>query len=66
MRRRGVYGSSLIKKRRYWPRGVHRDGINKYFIKKKVGDMGCPSGEWDETEFNIFVMKEPTYNIMMM
>ena len=28
--------------------------------------MGCLSGEWDEKEFNIFVLKEPDYNIMMM
>ena len=28
MRKRGVYGSALIKKRRYWPSGVHGDGIN--------------------------------------
>ena len=28
--------------------------------------MGCLSGEWDETEFNIFVLKELDYNIMMM
>ena len=28
--------------------------------------MGCLCGEWDETEFNIFVLKEPDYNIMMM
>ena len=28
--------------------------------------MGCLSGEWDETEFNIFVLKDLDYNIMMM
>ena len=28
IRKRGVYGSVLIKKRRYWPTGVHGDGIN--------------------------------------
>ena len=28
MRKRGVYGIGLIKKRHYWPRGVHIDGIN--------------------------------------
>ena len=28
--------------------------------------MGCLSDEWDETEFNIFILKEPDYNIMMM
>ena len=28
--------------------------------------MGCIIGEWDDTECNIFVMKEPGYIIMMM
>ena len=28
--------------------------------------MGCLCGEWDETEFNIFVLKEPDYNIIVM
>ena len=27
--------------------------------------MGCLSGEWDEVEFNVFVLKDPDYNIMM-
>ena len=27
--------------------------------------MGCLSGEWDETEFNIFVLKDLDYNIMI-
>ena len=29
--KRGVYGSALIKKRRYWPTGVHGYSINNYF-----------------------------------
>ena len=28
--------------------------------------MGFLSSEWDETEFNIFILKDPDYNIMMM
>ena len=28
--------------------------------------MGCLSGEWDETEVNICVVKEHDYNIIMM
>ena len=27
--------------------------------------MGCLSGEWDETEFNVF-FEDPDYNIIMM
>ena len=59
-------GSVLIKKRRYCPRGVHGDGINEYFSTKNIGDVVYINVEWDETEFNIFVMKETDYNIMMM
>ena len=28
--------------------------------------MGCISGEWDETEFNLFVLNDTGYNIMTM
>ena len=52
--------------RRYWPRGVYRYTINDYFRSKNNGHVGCISGEWDDTEFNIFVLKDPDYNIMMM
>ena len=33
---------------------------------KKIGDVGCLSGEWEEKEINNFVLNEPDYNIMMM
>ena len=59
MRGWGVCGSALIKKRRFWPREVHGDGINDYFRSKNIDDVGCPSGEWNEKEFNTFVLKEP-------
>ena len=54
MRKRGVYGSALIKQRCFWPREDHGDGIDEYFSTENIGDMGCLRGEWDETEFNIF------------
>ena len=28
--------------------------------------MGCVSGEWDDTEFNVVISKDYDYNIMMM
>ena len=40
--------------------------MNGYFSSKNISDVVCLSGEWDETEFNIFLMKEPGYNIMLM
>ena len=55
----GSLWKCIEKKRRYWPRGVRGDDINNYFRSKNSGDVGCLSGELDETEFNIFVFKEP-------
>ena len=66
MRKRGFYGSALIKKRRYWPRGFHRYSMYDYFSVKTFGDVGCCSGEWGKTSLNVFVLKDPDYNIMMM
>ena len=34
-------------------------------LVQNIGNVGCLSDECDETEFNIFVMKGPDYNIMM-
>ena len=31
-----------------------------------IGDKGYLSGEWKETEFNIFVLIDPAYNIIIM
>ena len=44
--------------------GVHGYIINNDFSTKMIGDVGYLSGEWDNTYFDIFVMKEPDYNIM--
>ena len=52
-------GISLIKKIYYWPRGFHVGIINKCFSTKNIGYVVFLSGEWDEMEFNIFVIKKP-------
>ena len=56
----------MIKNRHYWHRGVHGGSINEYFSTKNIGGLGFPSGKWYETEFNIFVLKEPDHNIIIM
>ena len=32
-----VYGQSLIKKQRYWPKNVPGDAIDSYFANKELG-----------------------------
>ena len=37
--KKGVYAGALIKKRRYWPKSVPRDLINRKFSYKEVRDL---------------------------
>ena len=36
---KGVFAGALIKKRRYWPKGVPGDLIDEHFENMEVGDV---------------------------
>ena len=63
--KRGVYAALVIKKRRYWPRFVDGDMIDQGMDDKEVGDVGILSGVLTDVPFNIFCMKEPTWNMKL-
>ena len=66
----GVYAAALIKKRKYWPKGVPRDAIDKYFADKDVTHVDILEAITEEGHegkaFKIICFKEPEYvmNIM--
>jgi hypothetical protein len=63
----GVYSSALIKKRRYWPKGIPGDDIKAYFTDKPIGFTNrLPGTSSDGIPFDIFAMKEPDYVLMFM
>lgn len=64
LKKKGVYASALIKKRRQWPRDVPGDDINCHFDGKEVGHTDQLPGISDGTPFDI--MKEPNYVMMLM
>ena len=35
-----IYAVAMIKKRRYWPKGVPGEPIDTHFEDKEVGDVG--------------------------
>ena len=61
----GVYAAALIKKQKYWPKGVPGDAIDEYFADKDVTHVDMleaiteegPEGE----AFNFFCFKDPEY-----
>lgn len=66
LRKKGVFASALIKKRRYWPKYIPGDEIKKHFEEKEVGVVDCWGGELDGTKFHVQCMKEPEYVMSLM
>jgi Transposase IS4 len=62
----GVYGSALIKKRKYWPKYIDGDAVIQHFDNKEVGSHDALKGEREGKSFYIYAMKEPNYVMMMM
>ena len=65
IRKRGVYGIVLIKKRRYWPTGFTETALTINSGQKYILVM------WDILVVNgmrqsLFFLNDPDYNIMMM
>jgi hypothetical protein len=66
MRKKGVFGAALIKKRRYWPKFIPGDELDRHFDDKDVGFADAIKGVFDQVPFYIFAMKEPDYVMKIM
>ena len=66
LRKKGVFASALIKKRRYWPKHIPGDQIREYFSTKQVGDVDAMPGTLDGVQFHVFALKEPNYVLSIM
>ena len=66
LKKRGVYASALIKKRKYWPKYFKGDAIKQCVDEKAVGDCGAWKGKMEEVPFHVYAMKEPDYVMSLM
>ena len=59
----GVYADVLLKKRKYWPKGIPGDAIDQYFADKDVTYVDMLKAITEEgpegKAFHIFCFKEP-------
>ena len=66
----GVYAAALIKKRKYWPKGVLGDAIDKHFDDKDITHVDMLEAITEEgpegKAFKIFCFKEPAYVMKIM
>lgn len=63
---RGVYASAVIKKRRFWPKHINGDEIDKHFEGKEVGSVDALPGSMFHRRFHVFCMKEEDYVMKIM
>ena len=65
-KKRGIYASALIKKRKYWPKYIKGDVIRQHFDEKAVSDCDSWKGNMEEVPFHVYTMKEPDYLMSLM
>ena len=59
LRKKGVFVSVLIKKRRYWPVNIKGDAIDSHFASKEVDNVYSVKQVEDGVDYCVFFMKEP-------
>ena len=57
----GVYGTTVIKKKRYWTKYCNGDSIEACFRDKEVGDVYTVCGDLDGHNYMIHCIKEADY-----
>ncbi len=64
----GVYSCALIKKQKYWPKGVPGEAMQSFFNVDgvNVGDCHAIQGVMEGVTYNLWGMKEPDYVMRMM
>ena len=66
LRKKGVFASALIKKRRYWPKHIRGDDIKAHFDDKEVGSVDTWPSVMDGIKFGVYCLKEPDYVMSLM
>ena len=56
---KGVLGSALIKKRRYWPKGVPAEEILRHMQNNEVGYVDVDQGPIRGKSCHIMAIKSP-------
>ena len=57
LRTYGIFGSTVIKKQRYWPKYINGDDIKEHFKYKEIGTTEVRTGTLLNTKFNLFLFQ---------
>ena len=66
LKKMGVFAAAVIKNRRYWPKYVPGDEIDKRMKDDEVGQNRVMSSHLNGERYSFFMMKEPAFVMKMM
>ena len=66
LRKKGVFGAAIIKKRRYLPANIKGGSIDAHFSLKEVGNVDAVKQVEDGLAYHVFCMKMPDYVMKLM
>jgi roadblock/LC7 domain-containing protein len=61
-----VYGTMVVKQKRFWPKVIQSDEINQYMANKQTSEVCAIKGVKNGKSFYVFTMKEPDYVMILM
>ncbi len=65
LRKKGLFGCMVVKKKRYWPKGVPGDDVIAHMLEKEVGAAAVAELEWNKQAIRLFAVREPDYVFQM-
>ena len=66
IKKKGLYGSNIIKKRGYLPHYIYGEKIKSHFTNKGVGVLCEIHGEIDNVPLHVFATKKENYFMILM
>ena len=66
LRKKRVFASAVIKKRRYWPKYVPGKAMDDHMSSRSLGDTSSVKGTLDGTPYNLFMMRDKDWVMKMM
>jgi hypothetical protein len=65
LKKRGVYASCLIKKKRFWPKFTNGKANAEHMKGKSIGACDAIRGEFGEEHYHVYLMEDSKYTLQL-
>lgn len=62
---KGVYSTSVVKKKRYWPKGIDGDRMDNELRDEPIGTAKCLRGEYDGEPFHLGGLRDSKHTLKL-